>query len=148
MVNEIEPHTRSTLKIINAFILKTTGKTIAQYRKEAAAIDARIKKDEARLKVIEAKKQLKRAEARVKQAEKRYEILCWKTEPEIERIKTETKRIKAETKHINAKRVKAEAETIFNCYSKAGLSIETIASTLNIELEYVKKIIDARLTKE
>ena len=45
MTQEIEVHSESTMQIIDTFIFKTTGKTIAQYRAEAAAIDARIRKE-------------------------------------------------------------------------------------------------------
>ena len=149
MVHEIEPHTESTLEIINAFILKTTGKTIAQYRKEGAAIDARIKSEnEAHRKTTQAENQMRRIEIRSKQREKRLEAQA--EEERTKRVKAEEERTKAEEEITKAeqKRVKAEAETIFNLHSKAGLSMETIALTVNVELEYVKKVIDARLTKE
>ena len=149
MVHEIEPHTESTLEIINAFILKTTGKTIAQYRKEGAAIDARIKSEnEAHRKTRQVENLFRRSETRSKQREKRLEAQA--EEERTKRVKAEEERTKAEEEITKAeqKRVKAEAETIFNLHSKAGLSMETIALTVNVELEYVKKVIDERLAKE
>ena len=137
-----EAHTESTTQIIDAFIYKMTGKTIAQYRIEAAAIDARIRKENAaRRKAVQAERQLERTETRLKQVEKKVET----TEAKWVKAeaKAEAQRVKAE-----AQRVKSEAETIFRLYSKASLSMAIIASTLNVELEYVKKIIDTRLKKK
>ena len=130
LINEamptIERHTESTTQIIDAFIFKMTGKTIADYRAEAAAIDARIRKENAAVrKVNQVERQLKRAETLLAQAERKAE-------------------------KVEGERQKAEAErqkTIFSLYSNVKLSADIIASTMNLELEYVQKVIDAQLKK-
>ena len=144
MTQEIEVHSESTMQIIDTFIFKTTGKTIAQYRAEAAAIDARIRKEnEARRKATQAENRLKRAERQAKLNEKKMEAM----EASVEAAST---KLKAASAKAEAERAKAEAErakAIFNLYSKVGLSKDVIASTLNVTLEYVDKIIAEKLKK-
>ena len=137
MTQEIEVHSESTMQIIDTFIFKTTGKTIAQYRAEAAAIDARIRKEnEARRKATQAENRLKRAERQAKLNEKKMEAM----EASVEAAST---KLKAASAKAEAERAKA----IFNLYSKVGLSKDVIASTLNVTLEYVDKIIAEKLKK-
>ena len=144
MTQEIEVHSESTMQIIDTFIFKTTGKTIAQYRAEAAAIDARIRKEnEARRKATQAENRLKRAERQVKLNEKKMEAMEASVEAASAKLKTASAKAEAERAKAEAERAKA----IFNFYSKVGLSKDVIASTLNVKLEYVDKIIAEKLKK-
>ena len=134
-------HREGTIKIMSDFLFQMTGKTGDDFNAELDAMEATKRELNAALrkaKQVETqfKTQLKRAETLRVQAEKKIEA------ERAERVKAEAERVKAE-----AERVKAEADTIFNLHSKAGLSMETIATTLNLELEYVKKTIDPRLEK-
>jgi vacuolar-type H+-ATPase subunit H len=148
-MNDRMVYREGTIKFFDKFLYEITGKTIDEYRAEAAAIDARNKAfNEVNRKIKQAETLLKRTETLKKQAEKKIEAANEKIE--AERNKAEAERIKAETERIKAEaeRIKAEADTIFNFYAKAGLSMETIATTMNLELEYVQKIIDARLKNQ
>ena len=151
MTQEIEVHSESTMQIIDTFIFKTTGKTIAQYRAEAAAIDARIRKEnEARRKATQAENRLKRAERQAKLNEKKMEAMEASVEAASTKLKAASAKAEAERAKAEAERAKAEAErakAIFNLYSKVGLSKDVIASTLNVTLEYVDKIIAEKLKK-
>ncbi len=141
----IERHTESTTQIIDAFIFKMTGKTIADYRAEAAAIDARIRKENAAVrKVNQVEKQLKRAETLLAQAERKAEKV------EAERQKADRQKAEADRQKAEADRQKVEADrqkAIFSLYSTVKLSADIIASTMNLELEYVQKVIGAELKK-
>ena len=155
----IERHTESTTQIIDAFIFKMTGKTIADYRAEAAAIDARIRKENAAVrKVNQVEKQLKRAETLLAQAERKAEKVeaerqkADRQKAEADRQKAEANRQKAEAdrQKAEADRQKVEADrqkAIFSLYSTVKLSADIIASTMNLELEYVQKVIGAELKK-
>ena len=141
----IERHTESTTQIIDAFIFKMTGKTIADYRAEAAAIDARIRKENAAVrKVNQVERQLKRAETLLAQAQRKAEKV------EAERQKADRQKAEADRQKAEADRQKAEADrqkAILSFYSTVKLSADIIASTMNLELEYVQKVIDAQLKK-
>ena len=124
------PYREGTAQIISDFLFTNTGKTTAEWQAEAAVIEAQKRAFNAeRRRAKQAETQVKRSETQRKQAEKKAE---------------------AEREKADAEREKADAErenTIFNLFSKASLSVEFIASTLDLELEYVKTVVDKKTTK-
>jgi hypothetical protein len=135
-----------TAKLISQFIYDMTGKTVEEYKADFAKIDAERKKHRAVQRELQAKNKIadlkrKKAEAKSKEAEaKSKEAEAKSKEAEAKGKEAEAKRRIAE-----AKLVQIQEETIFNLYSKIGLSIDKIASTLNLEVSYVQKIITENL---
>ena len=166
------PYREGTAQIISDFLFTNTGKTTAEWQAEAAVIEAQKRAFNAeRRRAKQAETQVKRSETQRKQAEKKLEIQLEELEAirkkveaerekaeaerekaEVEREKAEVEREKAEVERekADAEREKADAErenTIFNLFSKVSLSVELIASTLDLELEYVKAVVDKKTPK-
>jgi hypothetical protein len=163
-MDSIYPYREGTLQIISDFLFRTTGKTVDEYKAEAARIDAdakalndmRRQTKQAETQAKQAETQAKREESLRKQAEmqlKKAELLRVETEQKAELLRIETEQ-KAELLRIETEqkaellRIETEQKAIFNLYSKVGLSIEVIAMTMDLESEYVKKVIDSRLEKQ
>ncbi len=139
--NPMVAYREGTAKIIGDFIYQMTGKTVEEYKADIAIGEAQ------RAKIKQMERQQKQMEREQKQMQRRQKQM----EQEQKQMQQEQKQMQQEQKQMEQEQKQAKKEkelAVFNLYSKAGISMEMIATTMNLELLYVQNVIADKLKKQ